>query len=137
MVTISEEPGALIRFYKLIQPRVMTELSYRFAPPKKNQLFIALEIQNEQDYAKLEETMIKDPELVIGFSNITNNELAKAHVRYLIGGTSPNIVDEKLIRFKFQERPGSLLKFFNSIKNIWNIRYNPNCLSICITYFFT
>ena len=118
-VTIPEEPGSLRTFCEVIGRRAITEFNYRFADDKAAQIFVGLELQQgRQEREGLLSTLE-----VAGFPviDMTDNELAKIHVRYMVGGHGAQGLDEKLYRFFFPERPGALLGFLSEMGQRWNI----------------
>lgn len=118
-VTLPEEPGALLRFCSLLGKRAITEFNYRYFTDKAAHIFVGIQVQNYADEGKAFIEKLKDH----GFPalDMTENELAKEHIRYMVGGHSPKSLDEKLYAFEFPERPGALLKFLTSMNHSWNI----------------
>ena len=101
----------------------MTEISYRYSDPKKAHIYIAFEVLD--GLAEREEICNKIREAGMEALDITDNEMAKTHARFLAGGRSSTVKDEKLYRFTFPERPGALKNFLTDIEDQppWNIRY--------------
>ncbi len=117
-VTLPEEPGALLRFCSVLGKRGITEFNYRFSDGEAH-VFAGVQLQNYAEEGDAFIAKLKDR----GFPaiDLTDNDLAKEHVRYMVGGRPPRLIDEVLYRFEFPERPGALLKFLSAIKHSWNI----------------
>jgi threonine dehydratase len=117
-VTIPEERGSFKRFCELLGPRSVTEFNYRIADAQKAQVFVGIATQKQEESLKLAKTFIKH-----GFDTVdlTDNELAKQHVRHMVGGHSELAHDERLYRFLFPERPGALMRFLAAMHPHWNI----------------
>lgn len=118
-ITLPEEPGALLRFCSLLGKRSITEFNYRYFSDKEAHIFVGVQVQNYAEEGKNFLEKLKDH----GFPalDMTENELAKEHIRYMVGGRPPQLIDEVLYRFEFPERPGALLKFLTSMNHKWNI----------------
>ena len=117
-VTIPEEPGSFKTFCALLGPRNVTEFNYRYADARAAQVFVGVQVQNPQETKRLVRDL-RRAGLVT--HDLSDNELAKLHVRHLVGGHAPGIANEILYRFEFPERPGALLKFLNAMSQGWNI----------------
>ncbi len=118
-VTIPEEPGALFRFCReVVGDRNITEFNYRLSGRESAYIFVGVAIDGDQQRKLFREQLTE-----CGFENIdlTDNELAKTHVRYMVGGRSPDVHGERLFRFWFPERPGALARFLASMSADWNI----------------
>ncbi|MDO8207601.1 MAG: threonine ammonia-lyase, biosynthetic [Gallionella sp.] len=117
-VTIPETPGSFRKFCTLLGRRNITEFNYRFANPKAAQVFVGIQVKNEAESTELVEKLQshKLPTL-----DLSDNEMAKLHLRHLVGGHAPEVKDEILFRFEFPERPGALMQFLNSMNHSWNI----------------
>jgi len=118
-VTIPEEPGALFRFCReVVGDRNITEFNYRLSGRESAYIFVGVAIEGDQQRMIFREQLTE-----CGFENIdlTDNELAKTHVRYMVGGRSPDVHGERLFRFWFPERPGALARFLASMSADWNI----------------
>ncbi|MDE2002142.1 MAG: threonine ammonia-lyase, biosynthetic [Betaproteobacteria bacterium] len=117
-VSIPERPGSFREFCELLGKRSITEFNYRYADAKVAHLFVGIEVANrhetEQLLAELERRHIEAYDL-------SDNEMAKLHVRHLVGGHAPAAEHEILYRFEFPERPGALMRFLNSMSAGWNI----------------
>ncbi|MEW8505634.1 MAG: threonine ammonia-lyase, biosynthetic [Candidatus Thiodiazotropha sp.] len=118
-VQIPERPGSFLRFCKLIGKRSITEFNYRFSNPDRAQIFVGIELSNgdEERLALFQRFVEKGYSIV----DMTDNETAKLHIRYMVGGHAQGLDGERLIRFEFPERPGALLYFLNHLGTDWNI----------------
>ena len=107
-VTIPERPGAFREFCRVIGPRVVTEFNYRLSGRDRAEIFAGLGIRNREDAHEVLAELRKH-----GYetSDLSENEVAKLHVRYMVGGRAPGIENERICRFEFPERPGALLQF--------------------------
>ena len=117
-VTIPEERGSFRRFCELIGPRNVTEFNYRISDKSQAHVFVGLQIANRDESAKIATHFNKQ-----GFKtlDLTSDELAKLHIRHLVGGKSALAQNELLYRFEFPERPGALMRFLDSMAPNWNI----------------
>jgi threonine dehydratase len=117
-ISIPERPGAFREFIGLIGKRSVTEFNYRYADPTVAHLFVGLQVSGRQETAQL---LAELKRRRIDAFDLTDNEMAKLHVRHLVGGHAPAAENEILYRFEFPERPGALLKFLDSMSAGWNI----------------
>ena len=119
-VTIPERPGSLLRFCELIGKRSITEFNYRYADDAAAHIFVGVEISGAgADRQSLVDALEQDGYPVL---DLTDNEVAKLHVRYMVGGHAPGELDEVLYRFDFPERPGALMHFLTQMgRKPWNI----------------
>jgi threonine dehydratase len=117
-VTIPERPGSFRQFCALLGKRNVTEFNYRYADPKIAHLFVGIEVSDRHETAELLRAMHKRR---IEAYDLSDNEMAKVHVRHLVGGHAPAAENEILYRFEFPERPGALMQFLNSMSRGWNI----------------
>ncbi len=122
-ITIPEERGSFRRLCALMEnlgggPRSVTEFNYRMGDAARAHVFVGLTTHGKGESEKLAQKFIKQ-----GFDtlDLTHNELAKDHVRYMVGGSSSLAINERLVRFVFPERPGALMKFLNLMNPDWNI----------------
>jgi threonine dehydratase len=117
-VTIPEERGSFKRFCELIGPRAVTEFNYRISDSNEAHVFVGLTTVDRSEPEKLAKHFKRH-----GFEtlNLTNDELAKEHVRHMVGGRSALAQDERLYRFVFPERPGALMRFLSTMHPGWNI----------------
>jgi threonine dehydratase len=117
-VTIPEKPGAFKAFCRLLGGRNITEFNYRYSDPKNAHIFVGVAISNPAESAKLEADLQQQGLPTI---DLTNNEVAKLHLRHLVGGHAPQAENEKVFRFEFPETPGALMKFLDTMGHDWNI----------------
>jgi threonine dehydratase len=117
-VTIPERPGSFKAFCSLLGPRNITEFNYRYADPDQAHVFAGIEVQSRDEVATIIETLHAHGLPALDF---TDNELAKLHIRHMVGGHAPQVKHEVLYRFEFPERPGALMRFLNSLSHNWNI----------------
>ncbi len=117
-VTIPEQRGSFKRFCALIGPRNVTEFNYRVSDESQAHVFVGIQVGSRDEPAQL----VRDFE-GSGFAtlDLTHDELAKLHIRHLVGGKSSLAHDELLYRFEFPERPGALMRFLDSMAPNWNI----------------
>jgi threonine dehydratase len=117
--TIPERPGSFRAFCKTIGKRGITEFNYRYSNDNDAQVFAGVKLINGlQEKEELLEKLETNGYPVV---DMTDNEMAKNHVRYMVGGRFPEVSDEVLYRFEFPERPGALLDFLTRIGKRWNI----------------
>lgn len=118
-VQIPEQPGAFLRFCEAIGSRGITEFNYRYSPSERAQIFVGVELRGSRDETQ---TLVRGL-TGSGYSvlNLSDNELAKLHVRHMVGGHVASLRDELIYRFEFPERPGALLAFLKAIGDTWNI----------------
>jgi threonine dehydratase len=117
-VTIPERPGSFKKFCSLLGKRNITEFNYRIADSKQAHIFVGIQVHNSEETAKLVAILKRHRLRTLDFSD---NEMAKLHVRHLVGGHASLADNELLYRFEFPERPGALMKFLNSMRSDWNI----------------
>jgi threonine dehydratase len=117
-VTIPEERGSFKRFCELVGERNVTEFNYRIADASAAHIFVGVQIKSRGESAAIASAFEQH-----GFPTVdlTDDELSKQHIRYMVGGRSPLARDERLFRFEFPERPGALMKFLSSMAPEWNI----------------
>ncbi len=117
-VTIPEERGSFKRFCELTGPRNVTEFDYRISAADEAHIFVGLQIASREDIEKLRASFERHRFRTI---DLTDDELAKLHIRHMVGGRSPLARDELIYRFEFPERPGALMRFLTSMSPSWNI----------------
>ena len=117
-VTIPEEPGSFRKFCSLLGKRSITEFNYRYADASDARVFVGIQVRDSSEAAKLVAALDRKKLKTL---DLTDNEMAKLHLRHLVGGHAPGIKDEILFRFEFPERPGALMNFLNSMNHNWNI----------------
>jgi len=117
-VTIPERPGSFKRFCRMIGHRNVTEFNYRYADAAEAHVFVGLQVEGRE---QTRETLKNLHAAGLAAHDFSDNELAKLHVRHMVGGRAPTVADELLYRFEFPERPGALMKFLDSMSPDWNI----------------
>jgi threonine dehydratase len=122
-VTIPEERGSFRRFLEVIGTlpggaRNVTEFNYRISDSAQAHVFVGLTTHGKGESPRIAANFVRH-----GFATVdlTHDDLAKEHVRYMVGGLSPLAHDERLLRFVFPERPGALMKFLSHMRPTWNI----------------
>ena len=118
-VTIPERPGAFKSFCEQIGDRNITEFNYRYSDTDEAHIFVGVTTDPSTDDRA--ELVSKLDHAGLPVVDMTDNELAKLHIRHMVGGRSPEAGSELVFRFEFPERPGALLKFLNRIGSRWNI----------------
>lgn len=117
--TIPEQPGSFKAFCHALGPRSITEFNYRYSDHEQATVFAGVRVRDvEVEKATIFESLARKG---FGAIDITDDELAKMHIRYMVGGHGGMVRDERLFRFEFPERPGALLRFLNQISGRWNI----------------
>jgi threonine dehydratase len=116
---IPEEPGSFKRFCETIGRRGITEFNYRYANESKAHIFVGVQLSHGM--AERIELVRKVREAGFPVEDLSDNEMAKLHVRHMVGGRSTGVTNERLFRFEFPERPGALLNFLDAIGTDWNI----------------
>lgn len=118
-VEIPEEPGSFLRFCRAIGKRSVTEFNYRFSDNSRAHVFVGIELAGGADARGQMVSRLRDKGYRV--FDMTDNETAKLHIRYMVGGHAPGVSDERLFRFEFPERPGALLNFLTEMSGRWNI----------------
>jgi threonine dehydratase len=117
-VTIPERPGAFRAFCAALGARVVTEFNYRLSGRQEAQIFVGVATRSHGEghelAARLRESGYETADL-------SGNEMAKLHVRHMVGGRAPDVASERVCRFEFPERPGALLQFLDAVGGRWNI----------------
>ncbi len=117
-VTISERAGSFKQFCALLGARNITEFNYRYANTEDAHVFVGVQVQHRAESDELIAMLQKNGLQAV---DLSDNEMAKLHVRYLVGGRAPQVKNEILYRFEFPERPGALMQFLNRMSHHWNI----------------
>ncbi|HNC52036.1 MAG TPA: threonine ammonia-lyase, biosynthetic [Accumulibacter sp.] len=117
-VTLPERPGAYKRFVSLIGARNITEFNYRYNDQRDAHVFVGVQVASRAESVRLLEHLRKHDYPTL---DLTDDEMAKGHIRHLVGGHAPAIDNEILYRFEFPERPGALMNFLNRMSAGWNI----------------
>lgn len=118
-VTIPEVPGTFLKFCTLLSGQAITEFNYRYQDSRLAQIFVGIHLTGGT--AQLKSIMSALSAHGYDCADLSNNELAKSHLRYMIGGSTVGINNERLFRFGFPERPGALLHFLRNLGDKNNI----------------
>ena len=118
-VEIPEEPGSFLKFCETLGKRSITEFNYRLEEGRAAQIFVGFGINQ----GRAERDAVVSQLRAAGYrvNDMTDNEMAKLHVRYMVGGHARGIQNEVLYRFEFPERPGALLRFLQAVGPRWNV----------------
>jgi threonine dehydratase len=118
-IEIPEEPGSFRKFCEAIGRRSITEFSYRYNDTKNAHIFVGIQLR----HGASEHVQLVDELTSLGYPvvDLSDNEMAKLHIRHMVGGSSAKIENERLFRFEFPERPGALFDFLQAIGTDWNI----------------
>jgi len=118
-VTIDEKPGSFRRFSNALGKRYITEFNYRFGDPARAKIFVGVRLaDSESGRDKLLAALARKG---IDVVDMSDNEAAKLHIRYMVGGRNEAINNERVYRFEFPERPGAFTKFLDLLGGRWNI----------------
>ncbi len=117
-VTIPERPGSFLAFCQALGQRNITEFNYRYADAEAARIFVGVQLSGGR--AEKDALLAQLAELDYAVQDMSDNEMAKLHLRYMVGGRS-SAMDERLLRFEFPERPGALLRFLTHLSGRWNI----------------
>ena len=118
-VTIPERPGSFREFCKAIGERSVTEFNYRYADDNDAHIFVGVELSDGQADKDGLVAQLREHDYPV--VDLTDNEMAKLHIRHMVGGRASGTEDEALFRFEFPERPGALLRFLTRMGEHWNI----------------
>ncbi|MBL4584099.1 MAG: threonine ammonia-lyase, biosynthetic [Pseudomonadales bacterium] len=122
-VTIPEKPGSFKAFCNALGKRNITEFNYRFSQNKDAQIFVGVQLPEHHPDSPNEKTLLLNSLGEKGYPvvDLSDNEVAKLHTRYMVGGHTDQIENEQVFRFEFPERPGALSSFLNTLGQTWNI----------------
>ena len=115
-VTIPERPGSFLEFCQILGESPVTEFNYRFAGKRNAHVFVGVRL--EESSRHLQKRLAESG---YGVKDLSTNEVAKLHLRHLVGGRLPSSERERIYRFEFPERPGALLEFLNVLAGRWSI----------------
>ncbi|ETW80758.1 hypothetical protein HETIRDRAFT_459408 [Heterobasidion irregulare TC 32-1] len=119
-VEIPERPGSFFALHTIIHPRAVTEFIYRYNSPSRAHVFLSFNLETHSRAKEVANVLSALEQQDMKAYDISDDEMAKSHARYMIGGTS-GVANERLFRFQFPERPGALRKFLSSLQKGWNI----------------
>jgi threonine dehydratase len=117
-VTIPERPGSFRKFCATLGARNVTEFNYRIADSDEAHVFVGVEVRAREETARIVRNLRRHGLQTL---DLSDNEMAKTHVRHMVGGRAPFAKNELLYRFEFPERPGALMRFLESMRSDWNI----------------
>ena len=118
-VTIPEQLGSFRQFCHAIGQHLITEFNYRYTDQRDAHLFVGLRLSHGS--TEKNQLMRQLQEKHYNIVDLTDNEMAKSHIRHMVGGHPAHLMNERLYRFEFPERPGALLHFLNRMGQRWNI----------------
>ncbi|MFT0892365.1 threonine ammonia-lyase, biosynthetic [Pseudochelatococcus sp. G4_1912] len=118
-VTIPEQPGSYRQFIRLLGGRQITEFNYRYAAGTQAHIFVGVQLTDGEREKKQIITHLQEHDYPV--IDLSDNELAKLHVRHMVGGRAASVENELVYRFEFPERPGALLRFLEVLRSDWNI----------------
>jgi threonine dehydratase len=125
-VTIPERPGSFKRFCATLGARNITEFNYRIADSREAHIFVGIQVANRAETGRIVRNLER---YHLSPLDLSDNEMAKLHVRHMVGGRAPwsgdaraaRVANELLYRFEFPERPGALMRFLSNMRGDWNI----------------
>lgn len=117
-VEIPEQAGSFRQFCTILGRRNITEFNYRYTNKEHAQIFVGIQLKNANDRHDLVDILQEKNYRIV---DMTDNEMAKTHVRHMVGGRSPDLQDEVVYSFEFPDRPGALMNFLNKLGERWNI----------------
>jgi len=117
-VTLPEVPGSYRKFVGLVGSHNITEFNYRYNDTRDAQVFVGIQVGNRAESLRFVEQLRKHGYPTL---DLTDDEMAKSHIRHMVGGHAPGIENEILYRFEFPERPGALKNFLDKMSAGWNI----------------
>ncbi|MCZ2156124.1 MAG: threonine ammonia-lyase, biosynthetic [Bryobacterales bacterium] len=116
--TIPERPGSFRAFCNILGARQVTEFNYRYSSDRIAHVFVGVEVRDREAYQSL---LLELEAALDEVVDLTDNEMAKAHIRHMVGGRAPEIRNERLYSFEFPEKPGALRQFLERMSGNWNI----------------
>jgi threonine dehydratase len=117
-VTIPERPGAFLTFCAMLGERSVTEFNYRLSSRAEAHIFVGVEVANAQETRAIAADLGRRGYPCV---DLSDDDLAKTHIRHMVGGRTSEVRDEVLYDFEFPERPGALLQFLASLGSGWNV----------------
>ena len=117
-VSIPEQPGSFKAFCRTLKGRMVTEFNYRIGDPEVAHIFVGLQVASDEDRGRVIESLRQQGYAV---ADMTDDEMAKLHIRHMVGGRAPGAARERVFRFEFPERPGALANFLENLGGTWNI----------------
>lgn len=117
-VTIPERPGSFKAFCAMLGSRNITEFNYRYVEGPEAHVFVGVGVENRAEAAALQRELQAQG---LSALDLSGDEMAKLHIRYMVGGRALRVEHERILRFEFPERPGALSRFLNAMRQDWNI----------------
>ncbi len=117
-VTIPERPGSFKKFCATLGEANITEFNYRIADSRDAHIFVGVEVREREETSRIVRNLRRHGLKTL---DLSDNEMAKLHLRHMVGGRAPFARNELLYRFEFPERPGALMKFLDNMRSDWNI----------------
>ena len=117
-VTIPERPGSFRKFCNTLGGNNITEFNYRIADSREAHIFVGVEVNGRAQTERIVRNLRRHGLTTL---DLSDNEMAKLHLRHMVGGRAPFAEDELLYRFEFPERPGALMGFLSRMRSDWNI----------------
>ncbi|WP_423973433.1 threonine ammonia-lyase, biosynthetic [Kingella oralis] len=117
-VSIPERAGSFREFVNVVGARSITEFNYRYGDDDVAHIFVGIQTAGAKDIAQISHQF---DAAGLPYIDLSNDEMAKVHLRYMVGGRTHKVQNERLISFEFPERPGALAKFLNTLQSDWNI----------------
>ena len=117
-VSIPEQPGSFLKFIKLLGNRNITEFNYRYGDSRTAHIFVGIQAAGAAELAKIGAELSAAG---LPCTDLTEDEISKTHIRYMVGGRTHRVENEKLFSFEFPERPGALARFLENMQSGWNI----------------
>ena len=117
-VSIPERPGSFQQFCSILEKRSVTEFNYRFDDQEHAQIYVGVRVGDHPDREQLLQNLADNHYPV---TDLTENDMAKSHIRYMVGGRAVSVVNEVVYRFEFPERPGALMRFLKKFGKKYNI----------------
>ena len=117
-VTIPERPGSFLKFIEILGDRNITEFNYRYGDDQQAHIFVGIQTAGMDDLNQIKQKL-QDERLPV--LDLTDNETAKVHIRYMVGGRTHKIKNERVLSAQFPEHPGALPRFLRAMKSQWNI----------------
>ncbi|MBT2771770.1 threonine ammonia-lyase, biosynthetic [Halomonas sp. ISL-60] len=118
-VTIAEKPGSFKKFCRTLGKRMVTEFSYRYADSNEAHIYVGVQVKPGGEDRQAVIDKLREGGYQV--EDLTDNELAKLHIRHLSGGRPSERFEEEVYRFEFPERPGALMNFLTQLPHDWNI----------------
>ncbi len=118
-VTIPEEPGSFLRFLNTMDAPPITEFNYRYRDAHEAQVFVGLQVEGWTMEPEATQDRLRRNGYAV--QDLSHNDMARLHLRHMVGGALPSSVTEQVYRFEFPERPGALLEFLKTLAGRFNI----------------